>query len=112
MYVWLGFESEEENEKLRKGELMLEFDDDELSDTSSNADQHLTAERLRELREMADARPTGTPDDLPGRTESKLGAPRILIASAGDVSGMKPLERFATAAKMVMVVRQFQTNAI
>jgi len=112
MYVWLGFESEEEYEKLRKGELMLEFDDDELSDTSSNADQHLTAERLRELREMADARPTGTPDDLPGRTESKLGAPRILIASAGDVSGMKPLERFATAAKMVMVVRQFQTNAI
>ncbi|XP_022093536.1 uncharacterized protein LOC110980836 isoform X2 [Acanthaster planci] len=111
MYVWLGFDSEEEYEKLKRGELVLEFDDDG-SDTSSNADHHLTSERLRELQEMAEVRPTGTPEDLPKRTESKLSAPRILIASAGGMDGMKPLEKFASAAKMVMVVRQFQTSAI
>jgi hypothetical protein len=111
MYVWLGFDSEEEYERLKKGELVLEFDEDG-SDTSSNADHRLTSEHLRELEEMAEERPTGTSQDLPKRTESKLSAPRILIASAAGMDGMKPLEKFAAAAKMVMVVRQFQTSAI
>lgn len=110
MYVWLGFDSEEEYERLKKGELLLEIDDDDFSDTNSNADPQLSEERLLEL---ADAKPTGTPaGGLPRRTESKLGAPRILIASSGDMRSMKPLEKFASAARMVMVVRQFQTNAI
>ncbi|XP_038075583.1 uncharacterized protein LOC119743248 [Patiria miniata] len=112
MYVWLGFDSEEEFERLKRGELVLEFDDDDGSDTSSNADHHLTGERLPELHESVDVRPSRTPEDLPKRTESKLSAPRILIASAGAMAGMKPLQKFASAAKMVMVVRQFQTNAI
>ena len=38
MYIWLGFESEEELEKLKRGELVLQFDDEDGSDTSSNAE--------------------------------------------------------------------------
>ena len=112
MYIWLGFNSAEEYDKLKRGELELEFDDDECSDTSSNADKPITSSHKRELMEMGDTIPAGTPKDLPGGTESKLGAPRIMIATAGGAHNMEPLERFANAANMVMVVRRFQKNLI
>ncbi|XP_033624323.1 uncharacterized protein LOC117287866 [Asterias rubens] len=111
MYIWLGFDSEEEYEKLKRGELVLEFDDEAGSDTSSNVDAN--DRRLRELTGGGDARPIGeTPDHLTRRSESKLGAPRIMIASANDTRNLKGLDRFANAAKMVMIVRQFQTSIL